>query len=100
MGPIQAAVVVIVVALLLGHRSKDKMVLNVNANVDEVGAAVGALVLEKSKEAIATAGRFTLALSGGSLPKVRGANTFDDIIDRDPARLHADPCGWGWLGIL
>lgn len=68
-------VIVIVAALVLGRRSSElKMVLNVNANADEVGAAVGALVFEKSKEAIATHGRFTLALSGGSLPKVRGAN--------------------------
>lgn len=49
----------------------DAMVLHVHQTADEVGAAVGALILELSKTAIAANGRFTLALSGGSLPKVR-----------------------------
>lgn len=46
------------------------MVVVVRPNADEVGASVGELVLRVSQEAIATHGRFTLALSGGSLPKV------------------------------
>lgn len=99
MGLIQAAVVVIVTALVLGHKSselKSRMVLNVNANADEVGAAVGTLVFEKSKEAIASRGRFTLALSGGSLPKVRGANnlmTSSAGIQRGCMLIHVDGDG-------
>lgn len=50
----------------------EEMVVVVRPNADEVGASVGELVLRVSQEAIATHGRFTLALSGGSLPKVRG----------------------------
>jgi hypothetical protein len=46
------------------------MVLHVHQTSDEVGAAVGALILERSQAAIAANGRFTLALSGGSLPKI------------------------------
>lgn len=46
------------------------MVLHVHPTPDEVGAAVGALILERSQAAIAASGRFTLALSGGSLPKI------------------------------
>ncbi|POM67777.1 6-phosphogluconolactonase [Phytophthora palmivora] len=46
------------------------MVLRVSSTPDEVGAAVGQLIFDLSKEAIATNGRFTVALSGGSLPKI------------------------------
>lgn len=47
------------------------MVAVVRPTPDDVGAAVGELVLRVSQDAIAARGRFTLALSGGSLPKVR-----------------------------
>ncbi|TYZ58811.1 hypothetical protein PybrP1_001587 [[Pythium] brassicae (nom. inval.)] len=46
------------------------MVAVVRPTPDDVGAAVGELVLRVSQEAIAARGRFTLALSGGSLPKI------------------------------
>ncbi|OQR95299.1 6-phosphogluconolactonase [Thraustotheca clavata] len=44
--------------------------VHIGASGDQVGASVGKLVAELSKSAIATSGRFTLALSGGSLPKI------------------------------
>ena len=45
-------------------------VINVQATPDDVGNALGELVLRVSTEAITRSGRFTIALSGGSLPKV------------------------------
>ncbi|RLN72096.1 hypothetical protein BBJ28_00021175 [Nothophytophthora sp. Chile5] len=47
-----------------------KMVLRVSPTPDDVGAAVGELIFALSKQAIAANGRFTVALSGGSLPKI------------------------------
>jgi 6-phosphogluconolactonase/glucosamine-6-phosphate isomerase/deaminase len=46
-------------------------VINVQATPDDVGKALGELVLRVSTEAIARSDRFTIALSGGSLPKVK-----------------------------
>jgi hypothetical protein len=54
------------------------MVLRVSSTPDEVGASVGQLIFDLSKQAIATHGRFTVALSGGSLPKVRAKR--DDLL--------------------
>ncbi|OQR86293.1 6-phosphogluconolactonase [Achlya hypogyna] len=45
-------------------------VVHVGASGEEVGASVGQLVAELSKASIVASGRFTLALSGGSLPKI------------------------------
>ncbi|KDO27369.1 6-phosphogluconolactonase [Saprolegnia parasitica CBS 223.65] len=45
-------------------------IVHVGASGDQVGAAVGQLVADLSKASIAASGRFTLALSGGSLPKI------------------------------
>lgn len=69
-----------------------KMVVVVRPNADEVGASVGELVLRVSQEAIATHGRFTLALSGGSLPKVRSKSTLSSatLITSDNARILCD----------
>lgn len=60
----------LVIAHLLSPPSVQKMVLRVSSTPDEVGAAVGQLIFDLSKQAITTHGRFTVALSGGSLPKV------------------------------
>ncbi|CAI5718066.1 unnamed protein product [Peronospora destructor] len=46
------------------------MVVHVSNTPDEVGAAVGQLIFNLSKKAIATNDRFIMALSGGSLPKI------------------------------
>ncbi|TMW55154.1 hypothetical protein Poli38472_013916 [Pythium oligandrum] len=55
----------------------------VHANADGVGAAVGRLVQERSQQAIATRGKFTVALSGGSLPKIlnKGVSEIKDTVD-------------------
>lgn len=47
------------------------MTVHISENADDVGRAVGALVDTLSSNAIQTNGRFTIAISGGSLPKVR-----------------------------
>ncbi|DBA03178.1 TPA: hypothetical protein N0F65_003898 [Lagenidium giganteum] len=46
------------------------MQLHIQPDSEAVGRAVGQLVHRVSKESIAKNGRFTLALSGGSLPKI------------------------------
>lgn len=58
------------VFLFTNEKKDEEMVVVVRATADEVGSAVGELVLDVSQKAIASHGRFTLALSGGSLPKV------------------------------
>ncbi|TDH64726.1 hypothetical protein CCR75_001371 [Bremia lactucae] len=45
------------------------MDVRVSSSPDEVGTAVAKLIFSLSKQAIATHDRFTIALSGGSLPK-------------------------------
>ena len=50
--------------------SSQIMVVHVSRTPEKVGTAVGELIVKLSKEAIAANGRFTLALSGGSLPRV------------------------------
>ncbi|CCI44568.1 unnamed protein product [Albugo candida] len=46
------------------------MTVHISENADDVGKAVGALVDTLSSNAIQTNGRFTIAISGGSLPKI------------------------------
>ncbi|KAJ0407667.1 hypothetical protein ATCC90586_001849 [Pythium insidiosum] len=57
--------------------------VHVFATTDAVGQAVGHLVHKHSREAIAKHGRFTLALSGGSLPKIlnKGLASIKDGLD-------------------
>ncbi|KAL3661700.1 hypothetical protein V7S43_013458 [Phytophthora oleae] len=62
--------VLLVIAHLLSPVPKQTMVLRVSSTPDEVGASVGQTIFDLSKQAIATHGRFTVALSGGSLPKI------------------------------
>lgn len=65
--------VLLMLRIALPRRTASEMVAIVRPTPDDVGAAVGELVLRVSQEAIAARGRFTLALSGGSLPKVRAS---------------------------
>ncbi|KAJ8579019.1 hypothetical protein ON010_g186 [Phytophthora cinnamomi] len=60
----------LVLAHCLSRPRAPAMVLRVSSTPDEVGAAVGQLIFDLSKQAIAAHGRFTVALSGGSLPKI------------------------------
>ncbi|CAK4697020.1 hypothetical protein Ae201684_011664 [Aphanomyces euteiches] len=58
-------------------------VVHIGSNGDAVGSAVAKLVAELSHEAIAKTGRFTVALSGGSLPKIleKGLSSLKDGVD-------------------
>ncbi|KAF4322680.1 hypothetical protein BBO99_00002731 [Phytophthora kernoviae] len=51
-------------------RPATEMVLRVSSTPDQVGVDVGKFIHDLSKQAIAAHGRFTVALSGGSLPKI------------------------------
>jgi 6-phosphogluconolactonase len=55
----------------------------VHTNADTVGQAVGLLVHKLSADAIAARGKFTVALSGGSLPKIlnKGLAAIKDGVD-------------------
>ncbi|CAH0476143.1 unnamed protein product [Peronospora belbahrii] len=59
------------------------MVVQVSSSPDDVGLAVGQFILDLSKQCIATNGRFTMALSGGSLPKIlnKGLQTIKQDVD-------------------
>ncbi|KAI9912820.1 hypothetical protein PsorP6_006274 [Peronosclerospora sorghi] len=59
------------------------MVLRVCSNSDEVGTKVSQLISDLSKQAVATNDRFTIALSGGSLPKIlnKGLQALKDDVD-------------------
>ncbi|CAI5715128.1 unnamed protein product [Peronospora effusa] len=59
------------------------MVVHVSSTPDKVGAAVGQLIFKLSKETITANGRFTVALSGGSLPKIlkKGLQAIKDEVD-------------------
>jgi 6-phosphogluconolactonase len=48
------------------------MSLNIFANLEQLGQAAAAYVAELAAEAITDRGRFTIALSGGSLPQLLG----------------------------
>ena len=61
------------------------MVLSVSKTIDEVGIDVCQLIVDLSKRAIAKNDRFTVAFSGGSLPKVKRRPRFE--------RLH---CRYIW----
>lgn len=78
MGILLQTSIAVLASALAWHLTRDQaaapqraeMVVVVRPSADEVGVSVGELVLRASQEAIAAHGRFTLALSGGSLPKV------------------------------
>uniref|UniRef100_M4BY53 6-phosphogluconolactonase n=1 Tax=Hyaloperonospora arabidopsidis (strain Emoy2) TaxID=559515 RepID=M4BY53_HYAAE len=59
------------------------MVLSVSKTIDEVGIDVCQLIVDLSKRAIAKNDRFTVAFSGGSLPKIlsKGLPVIRDHID-------------------
>ncbi|CEG44382.1 6-phosphogluconolactonase [Plasmopara halstedii] len=59
------------------------MVVRVFSSPDEVGNAVSQLIVDQSKQAIASQGRFTVALSGGSLPQIlnKGLQSMKDGVD-------------------
>ncbi|KAF0695831.1 Aste57867_13351 [Aphanomyces stellatus] len=58
-------------------------VLHIGSTGDAVGSAVAKLVAELSQASIAASGRFSLALSGGSLPKIleKGLSSLKDGVD-------------------
>jgi len=51
------------------HHSPNTPVLNVFENISDLVDGIAAFVIKAQKEALDKKGRFTIALSGGSLPK-------------------------------
>ncbi|ETW02275.1 6-phosphogluconolactonase [Aphanomyces invadans] len=58
-------------------------VVHIGSTGDAVGLSVAKLVADLSKNAIENSGRFTVALSGGSLPKIleKGLSSLKDGVD-------------------
>jgi 6-phosphogluconolactonase len=57
------------------------MDLHIFPNLEELGQVAAAYVAQLSAEAVAARGRFTVALSGGSLPKVLGPALVRQAVD-------------------
>jgi 6-phosphogluconolactonase len=54
----------------MAHHSPNPAILNSFANADEIVDSLAFFIASAQKEAIDKKGRFTVALSGGSLPKM------------------------------
>ncbi|RHY94420.1 hypothetical protein DYB35_002390 [Aphanomyces astaci] len=67
-------------------------VVHIGSTGDAVGSAVAKLVAELSHDAIAKSGRFTVALSGGSLPKVHGRRIIGSTFHHPPIRFSKRAC--------
>lgn len=69
------------------------MSLHVFPNLHQLGASAAILVAQLSAQAVADRGRFIVALSGGSLPKILGP-----ALTAEPLRSRIDWSAWhmGW----